>query len=86
MPVVDPAQLPHMTGLTEADPEQRDTLTVAALADEIGVPVQTIERWLKAGHGPTAAPRADSSELVRFQRQSVNEWRAGRRNPARPTS
>jgi hypothetical protein len=86
MPVVDPAPSPPLTGMTEIDPGQSDTLTVEALADEIGVPVQTIERWLKAGHGPTAAPRADSSELVRFQRQSVNEWRAGRRNPARPTS
>jgi excisionase family DNA binding protein len=54
-----------------------DTLTIEALADDIGVPVETIERWRKAGHGPTAIASDDNGQTVRFKRQDVDQWCTG---------
>jgi EAL domain-containing protein (putative c-di-GMP-specific phosphodiesterase class I) len=53
-----------------------DFFTIEALADEIGVPVETLERWRKAGYGPAAIVSDDNNE-TRFVRLAVDQWRVG---------
>jgi hypothetical protein len=76
------SSLPAAAGVRLTDirdePEvcRSEFLTVEALADEIGVPIETLQRWRKAGYGPAAIASDDNCE-TRFVRRAVEQWRSG---------
>lgn len=54
--------------------EQREWLSIAELADWLGIPVRTVYRWNHFGTGP---PRYRiGGHNVRYRRSEVEEWLA----------
>lgn len=50
---------------------RRDWLTVHELAEELGVPVNTVYQWRSRGTGPRGGR---FGKHVRFRRSDVDKW------------
>ncbi|HEY2043031.1 MAG TPA: helix-turn-helix domain-containing protein [Jatrophihabitans sp.] len=61
---------------TDHDAEE-PTVSLEALADELGLPAQQLQRWVRTGHGPRALTAAAAGGEVRFTRHAVNAWLLG---------